>query len=90
MSTQEAQEKGLRLIPVWLPVVSAILAGIFGAGSTYATIHGHINDMRDKVQRVDQERKTGQESIVNAIERVDAKLDDFRDRLARIEGKLSK
>jgi hypothetical protein len=90
MSEQEAQDKGLRLIPTWLPVLSAILAGIFGAGSTYATIHNHIAEMREKVQRVDQERRTGQESIANAIGRIDIKLDDFRDRLSRIEGKLSK
>lgn len=85
MSEEQAQSKGLRLIPVWWPVVTAIAASLVAGGSTYATTSYAIAEMREKVK--EQEKfaadardrlarlETHIESIDRGLTRIDGKLD---------------
>jgi len=73
VSEAEATEKGLRLVPAWWPVATAIVAAVFAAGAASATTSA--TDAR-------QDRDIAAlGSRVDRIELIDR-------RLARIEGKL--
>lgn len=79
MSEQEAKDKGLRLIPTWMPVVWAVVAAVFASGSTYATMNAGLQEMRVRIERQETERERANEILL-----------EIRDRLARIEGRLGK
>jgi hypothetical protein len=79
MSEQEANDKGLRLIPTWVPVLWAFVAAVFASGSTYATMSAGISEMRIRIDKQEQERQRANEVLY-----------EIRDRLARIEGRLGK
>ncbi len=90
MSTLEAQEKGLRLIPTWLPVVSIFVSGIFGAGVSLATYRSQIGQLETRVEEQEQRiEKQAEKQSKSETEQLSLLL-DIRDRLARVEGQLAK
>lgn len=56
MSEKEAVEKGLRLVPSWMPVFIAIVSGVFSAGASYATMGSRLSDAEHRMQAIEADR----------------------------------
>lgn len=90
MSQEEAIDKGLRLIPTWAPILWVVISSVFASGITFAGIQGGIHEMRQKVERIEVERKEDRAYVLQILERMDTKLDGVVQRTSRIEGALNK
>lgn len=57
MSEGSAETFGLRLVPVWWPILTAFLAAVFSAGATYTTIGFRISTLETRVTSIEVDRK---------------------------------
>lgn len=56
MSEQEAQQKGLRLIPVWLPIVTSLVTIFCSAGAASATYAWRMTDAERRLGAIETDR----------------------------------
>lgn len=90
MHEEEALEKGMKLVPTWLPILGAILTAVFTSGVTFATVKADNVFQDRRMDRIEEQLKTDSSSRENRNEALEKQLREISDRLARIEGKLSK
>lgn len=69
----EEEQKGLRLVPAWWPIVTAIVAAIFAAGGASAA---------------NSDANARQDASITSIEARLSRMEVIDRRLSRIEGKL--
>lgn len=77
MSTEEAQEQGLKLVPAWWPVLGAIVACVFGVGGAFVTSN-LTNAYQDK--RLD--------SLESRYESLNSRLANIDRNITRMASKL--
>jgi hypothetical protein len=57
MSTNEAQDRGLRLVPAWWPVAIAFGTGLVSFGSSYAAVNFRLAVAESDLAAMKQDRK---------------------------------
>lgn len=87
---EEAISKGMKLVPVWLPIVWALVAALFTSGATFATIKASDTNQDRRIERLEIARESDQEVLKKEIETLKTKVSETNERLARIEGYLKK
>lgn len=56
MSEAEAESKGLRLIPIWLPILTTVVTILCSAGAASATYNWRMTDAERRLGAIETDR----------------------------------